>query len=206
MPKFPEPPSALTIPAMTMVIPKGSTLFRIYFGGGQHPGTWNGFRFWGPTASRFDHQLPPKGQSSRGILYAAWGDHAVQTCLAEVFQASRVIDRNANSPWLVGFETTRDLVLLDLTGQWPTRAGASMAISTGQRPRAQRWSQRIYAGYGYIDGIGYGSSMNGNHPSLALYERALTAMPNLPLMHRALSDGGLTSRLATAANALNYRL
>ena len=48
---------------------------------------------------------------------------------------TRVIDRTAHDPWLVAFELLQPLNLLDLTGVWPTRAGASMALNTGPGPR-----------------------------------------------------------------------
>lgn len=128
------------------------------------------------------------------------------TCFAEVFQDIRVIDRSADDPWLVGFGLARDLTLLDLTGTWPTRAGASMAINSGPRPRAQRWSQAIHEAYPDIEGLYYPSSMHGNRPTLALYERALTALPRAPIFHRPLGDPALLSVLRHVAWDLGYGL
>lgn len=128
------------------------------------------------------------------------------TCLAEVFQDVRVIDRSARDPWLVGFSLARDVALLDLTGTWPTRAGASMAINAGPRPRAQRWSQAIYEAYPDLEGIYYPSSMNANRPAIALYERALTALPRAPVFHRPLRDPALLSVLRHVAQDLGYGL
>ena len=81
---------------------------RVYFRAGRHPTHWNAFRYFGPTASRFDHHLPDSNGlgklQRRGILYA--GSSAL-TCLAEVFQApGRTINRYRGSPWLVIFELT----------------------------------------------------------------------------------------------------
>jgi hypothetical protein len=104
----------------------------------------------------------------------------------------------------VVFEVVRDVVLLDLTGLWPTQAGASMAISSGPRPRAQRWSQAIYAAYPSVEGLLYGSSMHRNQPCVALYERARTALPAVPSLDRALDDAALSTRLNQAATDLNY--
>src|SRR5271166_4552927 len=101
MAKFPEPPSRLGLPPETTVLPAGARLWRVYFTGGAYPGAWNAFRYFGPSESRFDHHEPPPRVQARGILYAA-GD--ATTCLAEVFQATRVIDRAASAPWLVGLE------------------------------------------------------------------------------------------------------
>ena len=203
MPKFPAPPASLTIPAILKSLPAGTRLWRIYFAGGTHPGAWNAFRAFGPTTSRFDHHDPPKGVQAKTILYAA--DDPV-TCLAEVFQATRVIDRHSGQPWLGGFDTAVDLDLLDLSGTWPTQAGASMAINTGPRPRAQAWSRLIWATYAPIHGIYYPSSMHQNAPSVALYERAQLqgVMPAAPAFNRAVSDRALASRLGAAAKTLGY--
>ncbi len=206
MPKFPEPPTAEELADTAperRVLPAGATCWRVYFRGGNHPTFWDTFRSYGPTAGRFDHHLPPSSAQQRSIFYgAAQG----QTCLAEVFQDSRIIDRKARKPWLVGFHTRRDLTLLDLTGVWPTRAGASMVISSGPRPRAQRWSRAIYAAYPEIEGLYYPSSMAANRPAFALYERAIAAIPKSPAFHRPLSDPTLLTLLRNAARDLGYVL
>jgi hypothetical protein len=202
MPKFPEPKTPLGV-AADIATSRGTRWYRIYFRGGAHPVAWPDYRYFGPTKSRFDHHLPPPQTQARGILYTAKDP---TTCLAEVFQATRVIDRNSNSPWLVGFDLSRDLSLLDLTGTWPTLAGASMAIATGRRDRARRWSQAIYAAYPNVEGLLYGSSMHANKPAAAFYERAGSAMPAAPAFHRALSDPALLPRLNTAATKLGYKL
>jgi hypothetical protein len=203
VPKFPEPPAQLTVGAITTTLPAGVRLWRVYFTGGQFPAAWNGFRSFGPTKSRFDHHDPPPRVQTKGILYAA---RNATTCIAEVFQASRTVDRASNAPWLVGFEAQRDLQLLDLAGVWPTRAGASMALNTGPRSRARRWSILIYAAYPHMDGLVYPSSMHANQPAVALYERAQNAMPAAPVFNRALGDPALLHRLNTAATRLGYRL
>ncbi len=202
MPKFPEPPATgLALPAITKTLPAGTRLWRIYATAGAHPSAWNAFRYFGPTAARFDPHDPPPHAQTKGILYAA---RQAITCLAEVFQDTHVIDRASRAPWLVGFELQRSAVLLDLTGAWPTRAGASMAINTGPRPRARRWSRAIYAAYADVDGILYASSMHANQPAVALYERAQPFMPAAPIFNRALADPALLNRLATAAGRLGY--
>jgi hypothetical protein len=128
------------------------------------------------------------------------------TPLAEVFQDTRVIDRAARSPWLVAYELDADLALLDLTGTYPTRAGASMLINCGSRPRARAWSRAFYEAYPKIQGLHYASCMHENRPSLALYERAEAAIPAQPSFHRALSDQALRLMLRNAAVKLNYLL
>jgi hypothetical protein len=140
---------------------------------------------------------------TRQILYAA---EDVLTCIAETFQRTRVIDRVDREPWLVGWELARPVTLLDLTGTWPTRAGASMNLSSGARPRARRWSQAIHAAYPAVEGLYYPSSMNANRPALALYERARSAVRGRPTFHRALADPGLLTSIRRAAHRLGYRL
>lgn len=212
MAKLPEPPSRRELIARTgpdtRSLPRGTLLWRIYFRGGRHPTTWSMFRGFGPMNGRFDHHLPdprgePRQQADRAILYlAAHGP----TCIAEAFQETRTIDRKARDPWLVGFRIRRPVTLLDLTGSWPTRAGASMKISSGPRPTVQRWSRTIYATYPEIEGIYYGSSMHANEPCVALYEHAVDALPPRPLFNRRLSDPTWLETLRSTAADLGYLL
>lgn len=209
MTKFPEPPppSILTrIGADTHVLPAGSRVWRIYFQGGAHPTTWGQFRSWGPTEARFDHHLLPQRNQTRAILYGAVGEQAAGTTLAEVFQTRRLVERTRGLPIWVAFETTDDLELLDLCHTWPTRAGASMALSSGLKSRDRRWSQAIYHAFPHLDGLLYGSSMNGNQPCVALYERARRAMPVCPVFHRMLADPTVLSMLKKACDLVNYHL
>ena len=165
---------------------------------------WNQLRSHGPVASgRFDHHEPPPRTQQRAILYAAAEG---PTCLAEVFQDTRVVARQHNEPWIVAFALEAQLALLDLTGSWPTRAGASMAIHTGPRPRAQRWARAIYAAYPAVQGILYSSSMNAGRPALALFERAQPALPAHPRLNRALAEAPLLVPIANAAARLGYRV
>lgn len=204
MPKFPEPPpphQLATIPAATALWTTSTLVWRVYFQGGPFPSRWDELRTFGPTGSRFDHHLPPPSVQDRGILYAA--KHG-PTCIAEVFQDTRTIDRRSRTPWLVGFRLARDVTLLDLTGAWPTMAGASTAIHSGPRARARRWSQAIYAVYPHVEGILYCSSMDASRPALALFERARPALPRSPEFHRSLDDVLMRSVVDAAAQRFAY--
>jgi len=206
VPKFPEPPPrgqlAARLPPAVRALSRGSTLWRIYYRGGTHPVAWNRFRRWGPAPNlRFDHHSPPPRLQTRAVMYGAV---LAPTCFAEVFQHTRTIERSRSQPWLVGFRLTRDVRLLDLTGNWPTRAGASMALATGRRDRARRWSSRIYEDYSAIEGLWYGSSMDANRPAVVLYERAQSALPSRPALHRAIADPALDPLVAAAALRFNY--
>ena len=209
MAKFPEPslPAVLAdLGPAIQVLPAGTRIFRIYFLGGAHPTSWNQFRAWGPTDARFDHHLPPPSLQARAILYGAIGPGGGLTALAEAFQEARVVDRACKSPCLSALDTIVDLRLLDLTGTWPTMAGASMALASGLRARARRWSQAIHAAFPAVDGLRYGSSMNGNQPCVALYERAGRAMPANPTYNRLLTDPTMLTTLKNACADLNYSL
>lgn len=208
MPKFPDPPSsaelANRLPARVITLPAGSELWRIYFQGTAFPVQWSSFRYYGPLRSaRFDHHRVPPREQDRGILYAA---DAVITCVAEVFQATRVIDIRDRLPWLVGFRLGRAVSLLDLTGNWPTAAGASMLINAGRRDRARAWSRAIYDAYPVVEGLRYCSSMNANRPAVAFYERAEGAIEPSPIFHRELADPALLDSLRRIAMELRYGL
>lgn len=184
------------------ILARGTIIWRIYYRGGAHPVSWSRFRHWGPVVTaRFDHHLIPAGPQTRGTIYGALRVH---TCFAEVFQDTRTIERSRNRPWLVGFELIRPVSLLDLTGKWPTKAGASMAISSGRRDRARTWSVRIYEDYPTVEGLYYPSSMDGNQPSVALYERAKKAIPTRPHFHRAVADPALNAAVVRAALLFGY--
>ena len=209
MPKFPDPPPVNHFRLIEPDIRRlsaGTSLWRVYFRAGRYPSVWYDYRAFGPlSTARFDHHEPnPDGTpwtQEPAILYAALNG---PTCIAEVFQSTRLLDRHSRSPWLVEFAPTRDLTLLDLCTTFPTRIGASMAINTGPRPRAQRWARRFYEAYDEIDGIIYPSSMYGNEPAVALFERCQTALPRLPGFHRALADPALQRRLAVTAHEIGY--
>ena len=207
MPKFPEPPPPAALVGLQPTyhrLPVGATLWRVYFRAGAYPAVWSGFRYYGPVPqARFDHHLLPPRLQDRGILYAA-ADGV--TGLAEVFQRTRTIDRRSRQPWLAAFALQQDVQLLDLTGLWPTAAGASSALASGQRPRARRWSQTIHSAFPAVQGLWYPSSMAGNAPATALYERALLAVPQQPLFHRPLADPALQTPLQRIARALGYLL
>jgi hypothetical protein len=213
MAKFPQPPSAADLAAInpvTSTIKPGEMIYRIFSSAGKNSVNWRSFRHFGPLAARFDPHLSDKmgkpTDGSRGILYGAIGAEAIPTCLAEVFQSSRIIDRHAHKPVLCAFTLTRGVTLLDLSGAFTTRIGASMAINTGPRPRAQLWAQRLYDAYPDIDGILYASSMYANQPAIALFERAGSAINSNPSLHRLLSDPAMDDILINTAAVIGYQI
>jgi hypothetical protein len=208
--KLPEPPPIATLRLVSpdvATLPAGTMLWRIYFRSGSHPATWDQMRYYGPRESaRFDHHLDLPRVQDRGILYAATGDDAIATCVAEVFQDTRLVDTRRDEPWLAAFTLTEDVLLLDLRGKWPTRARASANIHSGPRPRCRRWSRAICDAYPDLNGLYYASSMNGNEPAVALYERASNALPHSPVVNRPLSDAPLLIPLERIATELGYDL
>lgn len=202
--KFPEPPTARELakhPPVVRIVPAGTLLWRVYFSDTPYRVKWNTFRHFGPTGSRFDHHEEPQRLQDRGIMYTAIDG---EICLAECFQSTRTIDVDRNGPALVGFALTADIALLDLTSDWPTQAGASMAINSGPRPRARRWAQAIYEAYPGLHGIWYASSMAANAPAQALFERAIRATPDTPVFHRRLCDHELEPVIEWAGERFNY--
>ena len=184
----------------------------MYFTRSPHALAWNEFRYVGPLNSRWDHHLPnaqgapAAGAKERGIYYTAAD---AKTCLAEVFQDTRRIDRAFQAPWLVTFKTLQVLEVLDLTGDFATRMGASMAIHSGSRARPRGWARDLYEAFPTAQGILYAASMHGGAPAFALNERALKSGPLLPAhpeFHRALADDAMLDPLKHAARALGYAL
>jgi hypothetical protein len=179
-------------------------LWRLYRAGGNHPSDWRSFRRFGPVATaRFDHHEPPPHDDEDGaILYAAL---AAPTAVVEAFQDHRLIDRIGRRPWLVAFRLVRGIRLLDLRSDWPTRAGASQAISTGRRDVARTWSRAIYDEFDG-DGLIYPSAFASGEESIALYERAAAALPPAPDLHLPLDHPGLEAPLSRVAVRYGYTI
>ena len=209
MAKLPNPPANLSrVPPEIIRLRAGTELWRLYKRGGRHPVMWNTFRTFGPLQSaRFDHHLPDERGEPQlqgcGIYYAA---AEITTCLAELFQDTRTINRESEAVTLVGFELRQDMDLLNLTGTWPTQAGASMVLSSGPRSRSRLWSRAIYEAYPGVQGLYYPSSMHANRPAVAFYERAVSGFALEPFVHRPLSDPAFLADLDRAARRLGYRL
>jgi hypothetical protein len=133
MPKVPQHPHLHRLkstPPEWFRPESGATLWRVYFRGGEHPSRWNQFRTFGPTDARFDHHIEDQPDSGRAVMYLS---QSPVTCLAEVFQKTRTIHRKHRLPVLVGFSISTPLKLLDLTGAFPTRIGASLGLMSGPR-------------------------------------------------------------------------
>ena len=208
MDKLPPPPPphelARRLSADVVAVTRATPLFRLYAAAGPHPVGWDTLRAFGPlSTARFDHHVPLPAVQERAIVYLGL---AIRTCVAEVYQDERTVDRRRRAPWLVGFRLRREVRLLDLSGTWPTRAGASQALNTGRRDRARAWARAAYDAYPDVEGLWYPSSMDGGQPAVALTERAADAVPRRPDLHVPLTHPGLEVPLARMARALGYAL
>jgi hypothetical protein len=93
--------------------------------------------------------------------------------------------------------------LLDLTGEFATRMGASPASHSGPRDRARRWAVALDDAYA-LDGLRNLSSTRPGATAVVLDERARDALPVLPAFNRALSDAILTDVIDACAARLAY--
>jgi hypothetical protein len=205
MEQLPDPPDRFTNAADVAECTEGQRLWRIYFRGGPHPTSWQEFRHYGPTGSRFDPQEPPPSTQSRGVMYTATGSDALRTVIAELFQQTRLIDRARDQPWVVAFGLSADLSLLRTDRLWPVQAGGNLAINSGSRERARAWSRVVYDSYPTLSGIWYPSSLT-NQPCAALYERAGFAIPRAPVFNEALNSARLLPGLTKIAANLGFTL
>ncbi|RZS43288.1 RES domain-containing protein [Herbihabitans rhizosphaerae] len=217
MARLPQPPSPAALRALLRVdedivaVHSATRLVRIFAAGGAHRQRWNTFRYTGPLPhGRFDPQEPkPDGSPSttpeHGVVYFGL---SVRTSVAEVFQATSVLDRATRRPHLVIVRPRRTLRLLDLSGLWPTRAGASQLISSsGTKAVTQAWARAIRAAHPELDGVWYRSSMDSGSPALALWNPpAADALPANPDVLVPLSYPGLDLPLARVCEELNYTL
>ena len=207
MPKVPQQPDLerlkSTEPQWHSIKP-GRKLWRVYFRSGEHPSRWNQFRTFGPSDARFDHHIDglPDGRS---VMYLALNPI---TCIAEVFQKTRTIHRTRRRPALVGFAVAAPLKLLDLTGAFPTRIGASMGLMTGARSVGRSWARGMYAAYPEAQGLVYPSSMHANAAAVLLNDRInpADALPRSPGFHKTLDDPAMITLLKNAARELGYVL
>lgn len=212
--RFPE-----LLPGDVRTLPAGTLVGRIYASGGAHPRTWNGFRHWGPTGSRFDHQPPPaRLHPELGIFYGApelaGPDGApypvLCTCLAECFRDRGIIELSRDAPYFALFEITRPLRLLDLgDSDWVTRAGGNGGISSGVRSTSRLWAQAIYQHYTGADapdGLIYPSSNIPVARSVAVWERGKSALPSRPSFNEPLGLTGLRAAVETFAARLDLPL
>ncbi|GAA3869687.1 RES family NAD+ phosphorylase [Saccharothrix violaceirubra] len=216
MSRLPLPPAPAVLQASlrrtedVVAVHRATRMVRIFTAKGLHPQRWNSFRYTGPLPhARFDTQIgAPDGSfvhaPDQGVLYFGL---TVRTSVAEVFQATSVVDRRTRSPFMVILRPRRTLRLLDLTGLWPTRVGASQEISSGPKHLTQAWARAIRAAYPELDGLWYRSSMDSGDPAICLWDPpGGTGLPAAPDVLLPLEHPGLDLPLARVCEDLNYTL
>jgi hypothetical protein len=221
--EFLPPPDVARFPELAQqhlcLVGTDIPLGRIYWAGGSFSLPWNGFRWFGPTTSRFDHHPDPaEVHTGFGVMYLApalMDPHgrpmsSLQTALLECFRDSGVVDAVADDPYFVLFKATRELRLLDLAdSDWVTVAGGNAAISSGPRAPSRLWARAIYSRYvddDALDGVIYTTSNLPASRSIALWERASDALPTRPMFNEQLRHLGLRSSLETFAHDVGLGL
>lgn len=206
MVKLPLPPASDELeiaPDDLRVLATDAVLWRVHRTSGERVVAWDLLRYWGPAATmRFDPHHPPPQLQNRGVTYTAL---SVPTALAEVFQQRRLINTRRGSPYLTAWSPARPVTLLDLTGTWPIRSGASHAINTGRRDHCRAWARAIHTADADLDGLWHHSSMTGGD-AVTLFTHAADSFPPRPLFSLPLDHPGLRGHLIAAATQIGYRL
>ncbi|MBP2472679.1 hypothetical protein JOF53_001551 [Crossiella equi] len=185
-------------------------LVRIFAAGGRHPQRWSSFRTVGPLPhGTFDTQPrsedgAPNRDNEQGVLYFAL---SLRTSVGEVFRSHSAVDRQTRSPHLVMLRPKRALRLLDLTGPWPARFGASPDLSHAEPEVTQAWARAIREAAPELDGLWYRSNLDSGDPAICLWDPpAASVLPPAPDVLLPLAHQGLTGQLAQACEELGYEL
>lgn len=168
---LPPPPTMLPTPEF-FTLRSGSVFYRI-FDPDRFESRAAEFRCVGPI-SRFDHHRFDPGapglDTERGVIYAGF---SLSCCVVEVFGDTKTIIVGAFQ--IAGFETKRQMKILDLRRDKAMKAGSVAAIAKDARfAISQQWSRFFYENaflYGQVDGLIYGNAHN-DEDSLVLFERA----------------------------------
>jgi hypothetical protein len=208
IPKLPDRPDPAVLAASNPeihTVPTSAVLWRIHRTTGPHVMAWNELRRFGPISTcRFDPHPdgPPRQHPGVGVLYAA-GD--LPTALAEVYHTTRAIDVVSGAPAAAAFRLRRPARLLDLTGGWPLRAGASHVINSGRRAATRAWARAFLATWPDLDGLWHTSSLTGQ-PCVTLYTAASDALPTTPAHTFGLNDTDYLNWVLVAADTIGYTL
>lgn len=165
---------------------------------------WNQLRDHGPLATmRWEPHPEPRGDHREGVMYTATD---LGTAVAEVFQATRLIDTISGVPHATAWEPTRPLRLLDVTEGWALRNGAAAALGASARSTCRGWARSIATTWPDLDGLWVTSTLTGHH-GVVLWTAAADSFPGSPQFSRPLGDPTLRAILSRiAAQDLNYRI
>jgi hypothetical protein len=152
---------------------------------------------------RWEPHPEPLGEHHEGVLYSAT---ELGTALAEVFQATRLVDTISGLPHATAWQPTRPLRLLNLTKGWALRNGAASALGAAPRSTCRAWARTIATTWPELDGLWVTSTMTGHH-SVVLWNPAGDSFPAAPEFSRPLADPTLRAIVSRiAAHDLNYRI
>lgn len=199
---WPDPVAIAGVAAPTVAVRR--VLWRLHTPAGDHPLRWNELRGIGPLPSaRFDPWLGPPADRAADPVTSGVGYFGldIPTCLAEVFQSRRLVDRGAGVQ-LTAFTPTRQLTLLDLRGGWPITVGASHLINSGPKDRCRAWAHAIRSLYPHCDGLLY-TGMAGRD-CVVVYAPPGDVFPTQPSFTRLLADPTMDSYVASAAAQIGY--
>lgn len=175
-------------------------LWRLHQPRGKHALAWNELRRFGPLRdARFDPWIGEMREHDEGVAYFGFD---IATCLAEVFQERRRVDALNSDLHLTGFEPTRPLTLLDLRADYPIRIGASHSLNGASKHLCREWAHALREAHPGVDGFAYIGVAGRN--CAVLFDSALSAFPSTPRTTRAISDKGMASWLAHAAQQIGY--
>lgn len=178
-------------------------LWRVHRTIGPQVRAWNELRYWGPAPTmRFDPHLLPARTQHRGVTYTGL---RVVDAIAEVFQQTRVINRARGAPYLTGWRPCRPLSLLDLTGDWPLRSGASYTINTGRKDHCREWARAIHTVRTDLDGLWHHSSLTGG-TLVTLFTHGADSFPARPSFGAPLLHPDLRIHLLDVAEQIGFRL
>lgn len=195
-----RPPGALDAEPSDFIV-YGGALWRIHRTRGDHRQTWNQMRAYGPLASmRWDAHPPPPGDDLDAAVSYAGTD--VVTAFAEKFQDRRAVTVS-DAQALAGWEPTRTPRLLDLTGTWLLRNGASASLSSTRKDACRGWARAIRDAWPDLDGLYVSSTMTGR-PMVVLYAPSADTYPNAPRLARPLNHPGLSGVVIEVADALGW--
>lgn len=202
--KNPRTPGALTIDISDLhTFDTTRPLFRIHTIKGNHPMAWNGLREFGPLElARWDPHPPPRQHHPGvGVTYCATDPI---TAFAEVFQNRRRI-RVTSTQAITAWFPIRPLRLLDLTGLWATRHGASASLSSAQKSTCRNWAHAIHHHQGgpTLDGL-YALSTMTHQPMVVLFSPAASAFPSAPQFSQLLSHPAAQMLAVRASHKLGW--
>lgn len=203
-PKVPRTPPAALVHDPDDILIVRPLVWRIHRTQGSHVLAWNELRNFGPIQTmHYDPQPEPAALSTEGVLYAAT---SLATALAETFQATRVVDSRSFGPQVTSWTPTRELKLLDLTGNWALRNGAAFALATAPKSTCRAWVRQIRTTWPDIDGLSAPSTMTGG-TNLVLWNPARTSLPSAPEFSRPLAEPTLHATVVRIARReLGYQL